>query len=833
MPLQIGALLSDRYRIVRVLGQGGMGAVYLATDESLGLPCAVKENLNLSPDSERLFRREATLLASLRHRNLPRVTNHFVLDNQQYLVMDYVEGEDLKQRLERQGALPERLVRQWAEQLCDALGYLHSLTPPVVHRDIKPANIKLTPGGEIMLVDFGVARPTTPGDPQGRETATNTLAYTPGFTPPEQYGLGRTDARADQYALAATLYMLLTGQAPPDSVERLLGNVTLILPNALRPELSAGLVAAITRALEVQPEDRYPTVAAFRVALLSGPPSAMMVPPSADATIVRPAAGTPPVLGGPPPTMMVPPSADGTLIRPPVAASQVPAGATMLRPPAPASASAPAGPPPTLFERPPVPATPATLYEPGGPPTPTELPTGKDVGRWQAGPSALPQFPPAPPPPTAAMPYTAGAPIAGMPTAGLAAPPPTGALPTPRSRPRWLLPLALGCGFVVLALTALAGGSALGLYLTSLTATPTLGATSAPASVTGPAVDATATPSSPTAGVEASATPEAPATAAAPPTETITPEPTLTLAPNETAAPAGTPIGGGGGRLAFISKRDGQFFQVYTINVDGSDLRQVTTDPTDKWSSKWPYNGTQLAWSPDGRQLLYVANGDGKNVLDLWVIDADGGNPQNLTHTAGDDVQPSWCSDGTIWFASNRINGVQQIFGTTLADLLGDLRPFNFSGTHNNPREFDPAPYPDCQRLMFTSTLDGAKEIWRYFPDCPECYRKVRTLKELNGRAEEPALSPDGLLLAYTRVLPDGTEIILGNADDSTTNNQLTSSLKNFSPQWSPDGQWLTFVSERDGNREVYVMTTTGAQQTNVTQNAAHDTDPVWQPREP
>jgi hypothetical protein len=110
--------------------------------------------------------------------------------------------------------------------------------------------------------------------------------------------------------------------------------------------------------------------------------------------------------------------------------------------------------------------------------------------------------------------------------------------------------------------------------------------------------------------------------------------------------------------------------------------------------------------------------------------------PQNLTHTAGDDVQPSWCSDGTIWFASNRINGVQQIFGTTLADLLAGLRPFNFSGTHNNPREFDPSPYPGCQRLMFSSTLDGAQEIWRYFPDCEECYRKVRTYKDLGGRAE-------------------------------------------------------------------------------------------------
>src|SRR5262245_9837533 len=189
MPLQAGALLNDRYRIVSVLGQGGMGAVYLATDESLGVPCAVKENLNLSPETERLFRREASLLAGLRHPCLPRVTNHFIQGNEQYLVMDYIEGEDLRQRLAREGPLPERLVVGWAVQLCDALTYLHTRTPPVVHRDIKPANIKLTPSGEIALVDFGVAKPTT-GE---TKTATATTAYTPGFTPPEQYGLGRID----------------------------------------------------------------------------------------------------------------------------------------------------------------------------------------------------------------------------------------------------------------------------------------------------------------------------------------------------------------------------------------------------------------------------------------------------------------------------------------------------------------------------------------------------------------------------------------------------------------------------------------------------------------
>src|SRR5574341_1070942 len=127
MPLEIGYLLNGRYRVERILGQCGMGAVYLATDETLGAHGAVKENLNPSPDAERQFRREANLLASLRHHNLPRVTDHFILGNQQYLVMDFVEGEDLKERLSREGPLPEVDVLLWAAQICEALSYLHRL----------------------------------------------------------------------------------------------------------------------------------------------------------------------------------------------------------------------------------------------------------------------------------------------------------------------------------------------------------------------------------------------------------------------------------------------------------------------------------------------------------------------------------------------------------------------------------------------------------------------------------------------------------------------------------------------------------------------------------
>ncbi len=263
MPLQDRALLNDRYRIEGILGQGGFGAVYRATDEELGLRCAVKENLSLSPGSEKQFRREARLLATLRHPNLPRVTNHFVIGAHQYLVMDFVEGEDSSSRLEQQGPLAEGEVLRWIEQVCSALIYLHALEAPIIHRDVKPANIKITPEGQAILVDFGLAKDWAAGD----TTSTGAKGITPGFAPPEQYDLGHTDARTDVYALGATLYNLLTGLIPPDSVNRLIGAAALIPPGELRPGVSPHLVSAILRAMEVEAESRFQSAGEFALAL--------------------------------------------------------------------------------------------------------------------------------------------------------------------------------------------------------------------------------------------------------------------------------------------------------------------------------------------------------------------------------------------------------------------------------------------------------------------------------------------------------------------------------------------------------------------------------------
>lgn len=266
MTLEQGTLLNGRYRILDILGQGGMGSVYRALDENLGMEVAVKENLFTTDEYARQFRLEAVILASLRHPNLPRVTDHYVLEGQgQYLVMDYIEGEDLRQRMERQGTISEEDAILIGASISDALGYLHSRKPPVLHRDIKPGNVKITPDGQVFLVDFGLAKLV-----QGSQTTTTgARAMTPGYSPPEQYGTARTDPRSDIYSLGATLYAALTGVIPEDGLGRVMDNVQLTPLRKHNPNISRRLATAIEKAMEAFPDDRYQSGDEFRRALLN------------------------------------------------------------------------------------------------------------------------------------------------------------------------------------------------------------------------------------------------------------------------------------------------------------------------------------------------------------------------------------------------------------------------------------------------------------------------------------------------------------------------------------------------------------------------------------
>jgi Tol biopolymer transport system component/predicted Ser/Thr protein kinase len=266
MTLERGTLLHKRYRIVEILGQGGMGSVYRALDENLGVEVAVKENLFTTDEYARQFRLEAVILANLRHPNLPRVTDHFVIGDQgQYLIMDYIEGEDLRQRMERQGVISEEEAILIGAAMCDALDYLHSRKPSIIHRDVKPGNVKITPDGRIYLVDFGLAKIVK----GSQATTTGARAMTPGYSPPEQYGTARTDARTDIYSLGATLYAALTGVIPEDGLARAMDNVDLTPIRKRNPRVSRRLAAAIEKAMAVRPEDRFQSALEFKEALLS------------------------------------------------------------------------------------------------------------------------------------------------------------------------------------------------------------------------------------------------------------------------------------------------------------------------------------------------------------------------------------------------------------------------------------------------------------------------------------------------------------------------------------------------------------------------------------
>jgi serine/threonine-protein kinase len=267
LPLNPGEVLNKRYRIVVLLGQGGFGAVYRAWDLNLERPCAVKENLETAVEAQKQFKREAKILAELSHPNLPHVYDHFIIPGQgQYLVMDFVDGQDLQEMLENKGnqPLPEDQVLSYVGQVCDALIYLHSQSPPVIHRDIKPANIRITPDGKAVLVDFGISKIYDPI----LSTTTGARAVTHGYAAPEQYGAGKTDPQTDVYSIGATAYALFTGQTPPASIDIINGNspppISVHLQN---PIVSAELSAVVESAMQLDKTVRTRNAAEFKSAL--------------------------------------------------------------------------------------------------------------------------------------------------------------------------------------------------------------------------------------------------------------------------------------------------------------------------------------------------------------------------------------------------------------------------------------------------------------------------------------------------------------------------------------------------------------------------------------
>lgn len=217
-----GEVLQERYRIGKQIGQGGMGAVYIATDERFGSTVAIKETLFTDEHFKKAFKREARLLNSLKHSALPKVSDHFIEDNSQYIVMEYIGGDDLFEMMEKSGkTFSQDEVVHWAKQLLDALEYLHEQENPVIHRDIKPQNLKLTSHGQVVLLDFGLAK-GNPTDANHQTAAHSLFGYSRNYASLEQIQGTGTDPRSDLYALAATIYHLITGTPPADALTRVM-----------------------------------------------------------------------------------------------------------------------------------------------------------------------------------------------------------------------------------------------------------------------------------------------------------------------------------------------------------------------------------------------------------------------------------------------------------------------------------------------------------------------------------------------------------------------------------------------------------------------------------
>lgn len=269
--LRPGTLLQNRYHILHPLGRGGMGAVYIANDTRFDTKVAVKETL-LGDNGEcrAAFAREAKMLNQMRHPALSHVIDYFEQDLGQYLVMQFIEGESLadalKSRLQmQQGPYPTGLVMEWADQLLDALDYLHNQKPSVLHQDIKPENIILTPEGRVILVDFGLARIKISDD----ESYNSLVGYTPPYASPEQLEGKDIDPRSDLFSLAVTLYQLLVGELPLDAQRRLIRlfseHKDPVRPaNLINPLIPATVANVLHQALALEKHLRPQTAAEMR-----------------------------------------------------------------------------------------------------------------------------------------------------------------------------------------------------------------------------------------------------------------------------------------------------------------------------------------------------------------------------------------------------------------------------------------------------------------------------------------------------------------------------------------------------------------------------------------
>jgi serine/threonine protein kinase len=724
MTLDRGSVLNQRYRIVDILGQGGMAAVYRAIDENLGLEVALKENLFTTEEYARQFRREAVILANLRHPNLPRVTDHFVIEKQgQYLVMDYIEGEDLRQRMERQGPLSEGEAIILGVALCEALSYMHSRKPQVLHRDIKPGNVKITPHGQIYLVDFGLAKVM-----QGHQaTTTGARAMTPGYSPPEQYGTARTDHRTDIYSVGATLYSALTDVIPEDGLARAMEQMTLTPLVKRNPKVSRRLAAVIEKAMAVRPDDRYQSADELRNELLNArsatnrrvPLELLLEPAPGDAARIAVDVGE-----NKPPQIL--PNDSIVLHSVPVSSTQE-----------------------------------------------DEAVVGKSFRRKR---NRLGLWIPL---------------LTLLLIAGLGA----GVFLNPSGVNRFLEPYSLSLPTQMLAWAK---------------RTPT--ATFSPQTGIKPSQTPAVVERTPTAQAPLNQTAVTPTASSIP---TFTPTPTWTATP--TIVPSPTRVGGGVGQIAFASNRTGEP-QIWIMDVDGTNLRQIT---------QIAEGACQPDWHPDGTRLVFISpcakNTDVYWGASLFIIHVNGSGLTPLPTVPGGDYEPAWSPDGEmIAFTSVRNNDTPQIYLLSLADGQVTLLAEEPARPNSHP-----SWSPDGNFLAYMGADNQIRVMQR---DGQGRFLAVRNVSEFKNY--DPTWSPDSKVIVFSQTdtkYPPWLSAVQYSVDGDIPV-KIPDSEYSIEPDYSPDGFWLVFTSYWDGWRDIYIMMPNGVNRQRLTNDLFTDFDPSWQP---
>jgi len=724
MALKLDTLLNNRYRIISILGQGGMGAVYCARDEHLDILVAVKENLFLSDEYARQFQHEANILASLRHPYLPRVGDYFSSEGEgQYLIMDYVEGEDLRERIERVGTLSEREALLIGVSVCEALSYMHKRRPPVIHRDIKPGNIKITPSGEAVLVDFGLAKVMR----GSQHTTTGARAMTPGYSPPEQYGTARTDARSDIYSLGATLYAALTGVIPEDSLSRATGKAVLTTPRKLKNTVSRSTETVLSQALEIEPEDRFQTAEEFSAELL-------MAGDLKEFSRPRLTVSPPPNSGDRPTNRTEEDLAEVEVVRK---------------------------------------AKPHSGRKSG-----KKSGSKKKRGGWKI-------------------------------------------------RPVTIFPMLL-----------------IALFTIFVFFTPAMTDWASNLIYPQPAVPIVRTA---TQALVVAANTDAPVIAAEAPTEmptdaptdapTQTPEPAPTSTPDEfadTSTPIPSPapsnfVGGGYGQIAYVSDRTG-VMQIWTMNSDGSQQRQLTS---------FTEGACQPAWSPNGQQLAVISPCEAKSSnyyedAKIYIIDADGNNPEILPISQPGDFDPAWSPDGDkIAFTSLRNgNGIPHIYVYHFKDqTIEELSDTRYS-------DIQPIWRPNSKQIAFVREKPY-NHVW-IMSDQGQTEFQLSTSGSIHDLW--PVWTPDGnsILFSRTQVEAGIPWLLLLNYEDRGSEETRIPRIGEGDlgpvamPDVSPDGDWISYESWPDGrNHDIYLTTIDGLEIIRLTTDPGFDFDPTWRPYTP